>query len=171
MLYVRDFFWKSYNNSIKYQIRNMGNELDTDLISGACPESISDHPKLALGWLSHIYFWNVTLSLSNIFSNGAHNVRPLELRPQGKSNFRWSSPTSFFCKKAFPHGFLPRCSRFVKGTPLSHFKAFLDLFYRDFVPHVGSHPIAYILGFPTFVGRRRKNARNLSSPILQRAQG
>ena len=44
----------------------MGNELDADLISGACPESISDHPKLALGWLSQFaHFFEIPLS--NIF--------------------------------------------------------------------------------------------------------
>ena len=32
------------------------------------------------------------------------------------------------------------------------------------VPHVGSIQVAYILGFPTFVRRRRKNSPNLSSP-------
>ena len=31
-------------------------------------------------------------------------------------------------------------------------------------PHVGSIQVAYILGFPTFVRRRRKNSPNLSSP-------
>ena len=50
-------FWKQSNNSIKYQTKNMGNELDADLISAACPESISDHPKLALGWLSQFAYF------------------------------------------------------------------------------------------------------------------
>ena len=42
-------------------------------------------PRLAI---TICLFLRFHFSLSNIFSNGAHNVRPLELRPQGKSNFR-----------------------------------------------------------------------------------
>ena len=47
-------------------------------------------PRLAITicLFSSFFFDLFSFSLSNIFSNGAHNVRPLELRPQGKSNFR-----------------------------------------------------------------------------------
>ena len=55
----------------------------------------------------------------------------------------------FFAQRHFCIGFYHVFLDSLRG-PLSHFKAFLDLFYRDFVPHVGSHPIAYFLGFLTF---------------------
>ena len=35
----------------------MGDKLDADLIEGVCPESISDHPKLALGRLSQVAYF------------------------------------------------------------------------------------------------------------------
>ena len=50
------YFWSRSN------IEMLGNILYADLIPGACPESISDHPKLALGWLSQFaYFFEISL--------------------------------------------------------------------------------------------------------------
>ena len=79
-----------------------------------------------------------------------NNVGSLELRPKGKVTS--GDPLQLhlsFVKMYFRIGFY-RVFLDSLRDPLSHFKAFLDLFYRDFVPHVGSHPIAYFLGFATF---------------------
>ena len=77
----------------------MGNELDADLISGACPESISDHPKLALGWLSQVAYFIFEMSRSITFFfyvclfvcvRKKKNISPImtpEPRPQAKSYF------------------------------------------------------------------------------------
>ena len=133
--------WKSFLEVVRF------------ILTKFDPVSSHGDPVRAKSYMFLLIFWNFTFSLSNIFSNGVNNVGSLELRPKGKSNFRWSSTTSLFCKKAFSYWFLPRFSRFVKGPPLSHFKPFWDPFYRDFVPDKypmsGPIQVAYILGFPT----------------------
>ena len=98
--------WKSFLGMVRFILT----KYEPICIHGD-PIHITCCSKIAPIWQYYKIF------LLNMFSNGANNVRPLELRPKGKSNFRWSSPTSCFCKKAFSYGFLQRFSRFVKGTP------------------------------------------------------
>ena len=93
--------------SIKYQIQNLGNELDADLISGACPESISEHPgsvfsswPWAAGNIRFLFFKLVLFNFSIFsFSKSQPPVGPPEFRPRANTYFRWFSTYQFFQRK------------------------------------------------------------------------
>ena len=54
--------------------------------SGACPESISDHPKLALGWLSQFAYF-LRFHFPTFFRKIQPPIMTPEPRPQAKSYF------------------------------------------------------------------------------------
>ena len=91
----------------------MGNELDADLISGACPESISDHPKLALSWLSQfacfLRFHFPTFLFRKKSQTPIMTPKP---RPQAKSYFIWFSSYHLSPEKVGTYGFSLRIFRF-----------------------------------------------------------
>ena len=154
-----------------------------DMEPSTCPESISEPPRIHI-WQSHVGLPKLAISrryykifFPNIFRNSQPPIAPLEFRPGAKSYFRWSSTYQLFQRKFGLETVFFLIFRFqdtekVSGknnqknlfSILSLLGVILQRLCSRQVPHVGSIQVAYILGFPTFVRRRRKNSPNLSSP-------
>ncbi len=139
-----------------------GNTLYADLISGVCPESISEHPRLVFSswpWAAG----NIRFVLEPFFRRNPPPVSPLELSPRAKSYFRWFSTYNCFPQKRTRHvllmdfsiSLLQPSSYLQKFTKNLFFILSLHWFILNRlcsrqVPYVESTPIAYILDFPTF---------------------
>ena len=131
----------------------MGTKSYADLISGACPESISDHPKFGpkLAITICLLF---EIPLSNISRKHQPPIMTPEPRPQAKSYFIRFSSYHLSTQKNVSYGVSLRIFRFhCFSRALTSKKLQKPVFFilslpgfilkrlcSRQVPHVGSHP-------------------------------
>ena len=150
----------------------------------ACPESISEPPRLVFSswpWAAG----NIRCCFSIFFSKKPTSRKPSGIKSKSKKLLQVILYLSTFqqenrCLRIFLKDFSisllqPSWSSRKLTKPLFFNWSLLGLVLKRLchrqVPHVGSHFTSSFVGFPTLEKRRRKDAPNLSSPILQRAKG
>ena len=140
------------------------------------PKSISDNPKSALGWLSqfayflrfHFQTFFEKVDLPQPLWNFVQEQKVTSGDPLLISFFKKVRTRKLISQDSFE--FFDFSSSFLQNFTktlffiLSLLGVILQRLCSRQVLHVGSIQVAYILGFPTFVRRRRKNSPNLSSP-------